>query len=143
MLYLGTDHAGYNLKEYIRTRLAERQISFEDLGAFSKEDSDDYPGYAKRVTKAVLKHHGKGILICDSGEGMAMAANRYKGIRAAICWSGAVARVTREDNDANILVLPAHYIEQEKAWEIVTTFLSTTFGYADRHKRRIGQMDEK
>jgi len=142
MLYLGADHAGYLLKEYIRTRLAERGVSFEDFGAFAEEAGDDYPVYAKRVSSAILKHGGRGILFCDSAEGMVMSANRSKGIRAAVTWSPAVAKRTREDNDANIISLPAHYITHEEAWEIVLTFLSTTFSYAERHKRRIKQLDE-
>lgn len=142
MLFLGSDHAGFELKEAVRHRLTSRGVAFEDFGTFS-EKSVDYPGFAKQVVKAVKKHNGKGILFCGSGEGMAIVANRYKGIRASVVWEEDVARETREDNDANILSLPARFINEEKAWDIVSAFLSTTFTHEDRHKRRIKQIDEK
>ena len=140
MLFIAADHAGYELKEAVRHRLTSRGVAFEDFGTFS-DKSVDYPGFAKQVVKAVKKHNGKGILFCGSGEGMAIVANRYKGIRAAVVWEEDIARETREDNDANILSLPARFISEEKAWNIVTAFLSTTFTHEDRHKRRIKQMD--
>jgi ribose 5-phosphate isomerase B len=142
MLFIAADHAGYELKEAIRHRLTTRGVAFEDFGTFS-DKSVDYPGLAKQVVKAVKKHNGKGILFCGSGQGMAMVANRTAGIRAAVVWDEDVARETREDNDANILSLPARFIGEEKAWDIVTAFLSTTFSHEDRHKRRINQIDSE
>lgn len=142
MLFLAADHAGYDLKEFIRHRLTTKGVPFEDFGTFS-DKSVDYPGYAKQLVKAVKKHNGRGIMFCGSGEGMAIAANRYKGIRAAVVWDEDVARETREDNDANILSLPARFIKEEKAWEIVSAFLSTSFSHEDRHKRRINQIDDR
>ncbi len=142
MLFLAADHAGYDLKEAIRHRLHSRGVSFEDFGTFS-DKAIDYPGLAKQLVKAVLKHNGKGILFCGSGEGMAIVANRYKGIRAAVVWDEAVAKETREDNDANVLSLPARFITEEKAWEIVSAFLSTSFSHEERHKRRINQIDDE
>ena len=141
MLFLAADHAGYELKESIRHRLTTKGISFEDFGTFSDRPVD-YPGYAKQVAKAVKKHNGKGILFCGSGEGMAIAANRFKGIRASVVWDEDVARETREDNNANVLSLPARFISEEKAWEIVSVFLSTSFTHEDRHKRRVEQIDK-
>ncbi len=141
MLFLAADHAGYEMKEAIRHRLITRGLAFEDLGTFS-DVSIDYPGLARQLVKAVAKHKGKGIMFCGSGEGMAMVANRYKGIRAAVVWDEDVARETREDNDANVLSLPARFLSEEKAWEIVMTFLSTSFSHEERHKRRIKQIDE-
>jgi ribose 5-phosphate isomerase B len=142
MLFLAADHAGYELKEAIRHRLTTRGVPFEDFGTFS-DKSVDYPGYAKQLVKAVKKHSGKGLLFCGSGQGMAMVANRTKGIRAAVVWDEDVARETREDNDANVLSLPARFISEEKAWEIVSAFLSTSFSHEDRHKRRINQIDSE
>lgn len=140
MLYIAADHAGYKFKEYIRTRLAERGVAFEDFGTFSTEQ-DDYPSYANRVAKAVIRSDGKGILICGSGIGMSIAANRHRHIRASLCWSQAVARRAREEEDANILCLPSRLITAEDAWEIALVFLSTTFAHLDRYKRRIRQLD--
>jgi ribose 5-phosphate isomerase B len=140
MLFLAADHAGFELKEKICHKLAERKIAFEDFGTFSSQPVD-YPGLAKQLTKAVLKHDGKGVMFCGSGQGMAMTANRHRGARASVAWSSRVAVETREDNDANILSLPARFIGVETAWEIVSVFLSTSFSHADRHKRRIKQID--
>lgn len=140
MLFIASDHAGYTMKEFLHHQLAERGVAFEDFGTFSDEKAD-YPGYAKKVAKAVLRHNGRGILLCGSGEGMAIAANRFKGVRAAVVWDPKVAKETREDNDANILSLPARYLTNEEAWEIISAFLSTTFSHEERHKRRIGQLD--
>lgn len=142
MIYLAADHAGFQVKEYICHKLSERQLPFEDFGTFSEEPVD-YPGFAKRVAKEVARGRGVGVLACDSGEGMAIAANRYKNVRASVVWSEEVAIETREDNDANIVVLPARFISREKAWDIVSSFLSTTFSHESRHKRRIHQIDEK
>ena len=140
MIFIAADHAGFDLKEKICHKLAERKIAFEDFGTFSREP-DDYPGVAKQLSKAVLKHEGKGILICGSGEGMAIVANRLKGIRAAVLWNAQVTVEAREDNDINVISLPARFIGIDTAWEIVSAFLSTSFSYADRHKRRIKQID--
>lgn len=142
MLFLAADHAGYDLKEAIRHRLITRGVAFEDFGTFS-DVAVDYPGLARQAVKAVQKHNGKAILFCGSGQGMAIAANRHKDIRAAVVWDEDIARETREDNDANILSLPARFISEEKAWEIVAAFLSTSFSHEERHKRRIKQIDEK
>lgn len=140
MIFIAADHAGFDLKEKICHKLAERKVAFEDFGTFSREP-DDYPGVAKQLSKAVLKHNGKGILICGSGEGMAIVANRLKGIRAAVSWNVRVTVEAREDNDINVISLPARFIGVDTAWEIVSAFLSTSFSYADRHKRRIKQID--
>ncbi|MEX0594482.1 MAG: RpiB/LacA/LacB family sugar-phosphate isomerase [Patescibacteria group bacterium] len=142
MLFLAADHAGYELKEAVRHRLTTRGVPFEDFGTFS-DKAVDYPGYARQVAKAVLKHNGKGILFCGSGEGMAIVANRSKGIRAAVVWDEDVAKETRDDNDANIISLPARFIGEQKAWDIISAFLSTSFSHQDRHKRRIKQIDEE
>lgn len=140
MLYLAADHAGYELKDFFKKKLHERGIAFEDFGTFSNE-MDDYPAYANRVAKSVLKSEGKGILICGSGIGMSIAANRHKGIRAAVVWNNESARRSREEEDANIACLPARLISKISGWEIVSTFMATTFSHLDRYKRRIKQLD--
>jgi len=142
MLYLAADHAGFALKEDIAHRLADRGVAFEDFGTFSTEPVD-YPGLAMRLAKAVSKTNGRGIMICASGEGMAMTANRRRGVRAAVVWDVPVTVETREDNDANVIALPARHLSKEKAWDIVSAFLSTTFNRAERHQRRIKQIDER
>lgn len=142
MLYLGADHAGYAQKEYIAHKLASRAIVFEDFGTFS-EQSADFPAYANQVAKAVLKKDGRGILICGTGIGMSIAANRLKGVRAGLAWNQEVARRGREEDDINVLCLPARIITEEEAWSVVSTFLSTTFTHLDRYKRRIKQIDSE
>ncbi len=143
MLYLASDHAGFKLKEYLIHELAKRSIPFEDFGAYTDDETDDFTSYAKRVSKAVLKRKGEmGILICGTGIGMSIAANRYNGIRAAVVWEQEAARRAREEDDANIACLPARLITNQMAWEVVSTFLSTTFTHLERYKRRIKQTDE-
>lgn len=140
MLFLAADHAGFKLKEKIAERLRREGILFDDLGSFSAEPVD-YPFLAKLLAKSVIKHHGRGILLCGSGQGMAIVANRYPGIRAAVVWNEELARETREDNDANIISLPARFIDFPEAWKIITAFLSTSFSHEERHQRRIAQID--
>lgn len=142
MIFLVADHAGFSLKESVKKLLNDEKIAFQDLGTFSDKPVD-YPPYAKLLAKAVLHSGGRGIMFCGSGEGMAIVANRFEGIRAAVVWSPAIARETREDNDANVASLPARHLSTGEAWSIVRAFLSTTFSYADRHKRRIRQIDEE
>ncbi len=141
MIYLAADHAGHEQKEFIAHKLSADNVSYEDFGTFSK-DAVDYPRYAKQVARAVLKTKGMGLLFCGSGQGMAIAANRSKGIRAAVVWSKETAAETRQDNDANIISVPSRFVSNEEAWEIVRSFLSTTFSFEPRHVRRIKQVDE-
>lgn len=143
MLYLGADHAGFDTKEFIAHKLASRGITFEDFGTFNPDQNDSFVAYAKQVAKAVLKKDGRGILICGTGVGMGIMANRYKGIRAGVAWNEEVARRAREEDDVNIICLPSRIISEDIAWNIVSTFLSTTFSHLDRYKRRIKQIDEK
>ena len=141
MLYLAADHAGFELKEQIAHHLASRNIAFEDFGTFSTE-MDDFPPLARQVALAVKKKNGRGILICGTGQGMAIQANRYTGVRAAVVWSDEVSRRAREEEDANIICLPARIISIEQAWSAVSTFLATTFSHQDRYVRRIKQLDD-
>lgn len=140
MIFIASDHGGYELKEKIRYRLAIRGIAFEDYGTFSNK-AVDYPEFAKRVAKSVVKTKGKGILFCRSGQGMAIAANRYPGVRAVVAWSSEIAEEARSDNDANILSLAADYLSETEAWEIINHFLITPFNGHERHIRRISQLE--
>jgi len=142
MIFLAADHAGFSLKEKIKALFEEEKIVYQDLGTFSDKPVD-YPPYAKLIARAVIHSGGRGIMFCGTGNGMAIAANRFAGIRAVVIWSTIIARETREDNDANIVSLPARHLKTDEAWSIVRTFLSTTFSYAERHKRRLKQIDEE
>ncbi len=136
MIYLGADHAGFSMKESIKKWLIERGESITDLGTDSDEDID-YPEIAEKVASTVVEHSGKGILFCRSGQGMAMAANKVPGTRAAIVWSPDVAKETREDTDANIIAIPAGYIKEDVARQTILTWLNTPFSSAERHLRRL------
>lgn len=156
-VYLGADHAGHELKEKIKRELILKsstlKIEVEDLGPFSTE-SVDYPDYADLVAKKI---HGfqlvqspndpiplpaqVGILTCGSGQGMAMRANKYPHIRAALCWNEESAKLSRQHNDANILCLGGRLIDHDLALKIVEIFLSTSFE-GGRHARRVHKMCE-
>jgi ribose 5-phosphate isomerase B len=137
---VGADHAGYALKERLVSEL--RRLGYEplDLGAHSTE-STDYPEYAHEVAARVEHHDAeRGVLLCGTGLGMAYAANRHPGVRAAVAWSPEVARLAREHNDANVLVLPARFVSPEDGLEILRTWLATEFA-GGRHARRIAKID--
>jgi len=136
---IGSDHAGFELKQIIVEHLSSRNVDFVDFGTNSL-DSVDYPDFAKRVADEVSnKDLVMGILVCGSGQGMAMTANRYKDVRAAICHNSDVAKVTREHNDANILCLGSRFIEEAEALKCVDVFLSTDFE-GERHLKRINKI---
>jgi ribose 5-phosphate isomerase B len=136
---IGGDHAGFIVKEYIKENLGQAGYTFHDFGTFS-ETSMDYPDTAHPLAKAVQSGAYKfGILICGSGNGVAIVANKYKGIRAAICWNEEITRLARLHNDANVIVLPARFISHEEAIQFVQLFLSTEFE-GGRHQRRIDKI---
>ena len=136
---IGSDHAGFELKQIIVEHLSSRNVDFVDFGT-NNLDSVDYPDFAKRVADEVSnKDLVMGILVCGSGQGMAMTANRYKDVRAAICHNSDVAKVTREHNDANILCLGSRFIEEAEALKCVDVFLSTDFE-GERHLKRINKI---
>lgn len=140
-LTIASDHGGYELKDYLIKYLSSKDILIEDLGAFD-EESVDYPDYAKEVVKKILnKEADFGILVCGSGIGMSITANRYKGIRAALVSEPISAKLTRMHNDANILCLGGRLIGKDMAKEIVDVFLHTPFE-GGRHERRIGKIEE-
>lgn len=142
MIALGSDHGGYELKQEIIEHLEERGIEYKDYGSFDAE-SCDYPVYAKKVAGAIKQGEcDKGILICGTGIGISMAANKIKGIRAALCHDVFSAKATREHNDANILAMGARVVGAGLALMIVDTFLDTEFSQAQRHIDRIEQIEE-
>lgn len=143
MIYLGADHGGFKLKEELKQFLAERQVETKDLGAFSLDPADDYTEFVIPVARKVTAELGSlGIVIGRSGNGEAIAANKIKGIRAAVCLNPAMAEKTRDHNDANILSLGADYITEEQAREIVQKFIDTPFSNAERHLRRLKKIAE-
>lgn len=137
---IAADHAGYKLKEELKKYLEELGHEAEDLGTGS-EESVDYPDYAKKAAKEVAKQGNKGILICGSGIGMSMAANKIKGIRAALCHNEYTAKVAREHNDANILCMGARDIDANTAKKLTKIFLETEASQEERHKRRVNKIE--
>ena len=136
-VYIGSDHGGFEAKEEIKKLLEKFDCYFEDLGTNSNE-SVDYPIYAKRVCQRVAQQKGSvGILICGSGTGMAIAANKFKGIRAALCYDNYSGKMARKDNDANVICLRGREFDHDKYYEILKAFLTTHFSELDRHKKRL------
>lgn len=139
---IGCDHAGFDLKQILIKHLTDKGFVTEDHGCFSA-DSIDYADYAHPVANFVEKHPGiKGILLCGSGNGINMTANKHQGIRSALCWNAEIAKLAREHNDANILTLPARFLTEAEAKEIVDVFFSTAFE-GGRHQGRIDKIPLK
>lgn len=134
-IFIASDHAGYKLKEAIINGLVIKGVKYKDLGP-ENEQSVDYPDFAEEVCKMVRNEEGLGILICGTGLGMSMAANKMPGIRAALCFNTTMAKYAKAHNDANVLCLGARILGIEVAKDIVDTFLNTEFEFG-RHKRRI------
>lgn len=142
MIAVGCDHGGYELKREIIRYFENNNIQYLDLGTHTKE-STDYPIYAKLVCNSILSGEcDKGILICGTGIGISIVANRYRGIRAALCGDCFSAQATREHNDANVLALGARVTGAGLAIKIVDTFLNTPFSGDERHIHRIQQIEE-
>jgi len=135
-LLISCDHAGYALKEHLKTAIAE--LPWRDLGPNS-DASVDYPDYADRLVKEMSWPQTVGVLICGSGQGICMRANRYKQIRAALCWTEEVARLARSHNDANVLCLPGRSLDFELCERILITFLDTPFE-GGRHAERVKKL---
>lgn len=136
---IGGDHAGFDLKKKVIQRLEEKGYQVRDFGPYSKE-SCDYPDYVHPLAKAVESKEFKyGIVICGSGNGVNMVANKYQGIRSGLCWEPDLAEMTRLHNDANILAVPARYITEEIGLKIVDTFIATEFE-GGRHQKRVDKI---
>ena len=136
---LGSDHAGFTLKEAIKKDLSKKGIVVLDFGAHST-DPADYPDFAHPVADAVEKGEAEfGVLVCGSGNGVCMTANKHAGIRAALCWSEELAIPARTHNNANVLCLPARFVSEEKGLAILDVFLNGVFE-GERHARRVGKI---
>jgi ribose 5-phosphate isomerase B len=141
---LGSDHAGFELKqqlkEYLNT-ITNHKLDINDWGCYS-EDRVDYPDFAHKVAKDITEGKSNlGILVCGSGNGISMAANKWEGIRCALCWNSEIATMARLHNDANILSLPGRYISLEEAIKCVDEFLNTSFE-GGRHSERIAKISK-
>jgi ribose 5-phosphate isomerase B len=136
---IGSDHAGYQLKEKIKNYLEKKGYVLKDFGCYS-EESIDYPDFGHPVAEMVQNEsHILGILICGSGNGINMTANKHQGIRSALCWNKEIASLARQHNDANIVALPARFISEKEAYEIIDAFLNTSFE-GGRHQKRIDKI---
>ncbi|HIX86525.1 MAG TPA: ribose 5-phosphate isomerase B [Candidatus Parabacteroides intestinigallinarum] len=136
MIGLCSDHAGYELKEYIKTLLDARGLSYKDFGTYSS-DSCDYPDYAHPMAEAIERGEVyPGIAICGTGNGIGMTLNKHQGVRAALCWRSDIAQLARAHNDANVVVVPGRFISLEDTRKIIEVFLDTPFE-GGRHARRI------
>ena len=142
MIGIGSDHGGFELKEAVKKHLEERGLEYKDFGTYTPA-SCDYPVYGRAVAKAVASGEcDRGIIICGTGIGISITANKVKGIRAALCSDCFSAQATREHNDANILAMWARVLGEGLALKIVDTFLDTPFSGDPRHVRRISMIEE-
>lgn len=143
MIALGCDHGGYDLMQEVKAHLEERGLEYKDYGTYSK-DSCDYAEFGKKVAHAIVDGEcEKGILVCGTGIGISIAANKVKGIRAAVVSDCFSAQATREHNDANIIAFGGRVVGPGLAIKIVDTFLDTPFSNGERHIRRIKQIEEE
>ena len=139
-IVIGADHAGFELKSNVIGHLKANGHVVSDQGTFS-EDRADYPDFAHKVAEVVLAGEADfGVLMCGSGNGIAISANKHKGIRAALCWNSEIAALARQHNDANILVLPARYIAVDEAFKCIDVFLAEKFE-GGRHQARVSKID--
>ena len=139
MIPIGADHAGFKLKNLIIKHLNDKGIETKDFGCHS-EESIDYPDYAHPVAESVGNDSNLlGVLICGSGNGISMTANKHQNIRSAICWNVEIAKLAREHNNANIITLPARFISEEEALKMIDVFFETDFE-GGRHQRRVDKI---
>ena len=139
MVIIGSDHGGFELKEELKKYLISKGVEVEDIGIHSNE-SCDYPDFAAKVAKNVQEKRDLGIIICGTGLGVSMTANKFKGIRAALCYDEYTARMAREHNNANVLCLGGRTTKLKGAKKIVDVFLSTNASEEERHKRRVDKI---
>ena len=146
MIYVGADHRGFELKGKLKVFLKEEGYEFEDLGNHTLDPTDDYPDFGVKVAEKVFEdpNNNRGILLCGSGVGMDIVANKFKGVRSAVVWSDneELIRCAREHNDSNVLSLPADHLTEEQAKKIVKLWLETPFSKEERHQRRIQKIEE-
>lgn len=143
MIYLGSDHGGFEFKEELKIFLQKKNYKFEDLGNVVYDKEDDYPDYAFKVAKKVASNkNSKGILLCRSSAGMVIAANKIKGIRAVSVFDVKSAQHSRQHNDANIIALSGDWLDNKKMFKIIEIFLNTEFSNEERHIRRIEKINK-
>ena len=138
-IYIGADHNGFDMKQSLLEELTRAGYHVVDEGNTTENPDDDFPQFAAKVVGAIKASDDTqplGILICGSGQGMCMAANRFKGIRASLIWSAEEAHAARNDDDSNVLCLPARYLDITQAVDLAETWLSTPFAGASRYRRR-------
>lgn len=142
MLYLAADHRGFQLKEEVKKYLQEKGVFFEDLGNKTYDSDDDYSDFGDLVAEKIKNDSSsRGILICASGIGMSIVANRHKGVRAGLCLSSWMAEAGRRDDDVNVLVLASEITDLKTARKIIDSFLNTEFSNKERYKRRIDEVE--
>jgi ribose 5-phosphate isomerase B len=143
-VYLAADHAGYELKNQLREHLHHEGYQVEDVGALTLDEDDDYPRYAYAAAIKLIggNDDDRAVLICGSGQGMSIAANRVRGVRAALAWNEATARASRKDDNANALILPARFISQEEAFKSVDVWLKTEFSSDPKYHRRLDELED-
>lgn len=139
-IFIGSDHAGFELKQKLKEHLSETEYNIEDVGPEIYDKSDDYPDYALPLAQKVKANNGLGILLCGNGIGVCIAANKVEGVRAGTATDEWMAKTMREDDNTNVLCLPARKLEKKEATNIVDTWLNTDFTGAKRHKRRINKI---
>ncbi|MEK6983650.1 MAG: ribose 5-phosphate isomerase B [Nanoarchaeota archaeon] len=140
-IFLGADHAGFRLKEEIKNFLNALGYKYNDLGVHTDKNKSDYPEIALKVAREVAKHNSRGILICGTGTGEAIAANKVRGIRAANCFNEYTAKMSREHNNSNVLCLGARVLSSILAKKMAKIWLETDFSSEARHKRRVKQIE--
>ena len=136
---LGADHAGFDYKEKIKNYLLTKGIEVKDFGCYSHERAD-YPDYVHPLAKAIdSKEYSFGILVCGSGNGVNITANKYQKVRSALCWNVEIAKLAREHNDANIIAVPARFVSEETAMDMIEIFITTSFE-GGRHADRVNKI---
>jgi ribose 5-phosphate isomerase B len=144
-IFLSSDHAGYEMKNALREFLFHHKYDVEDIGPETLNPEDDYPQFAFALATKVLGSEdpdARGIMACGSGQGPAIALNRVRDIRASVCWNEEVAKETRQDNNSNVLCLPARLIDSDTAYKITEVWLKEPFSKAPRHQRRLQEIEE-
>ncbi len=139
-VFIGADHAGFALKEKVKAYLTELKVLYVDCGNEQLEPADDYTDYAYRVAKKAARTNSRGILICNSGVGMCIAANKVKGVRAVNASSPKLAKASRQDNDSNVLCLGQGFLTEQAAKKIVFAWLNAKFSPFPRYKRRLNKI---
>lgn len=142
MIYLASDHRGFQLKNRVKEWLTEWGYDHEDMGAFEYDPTDDYPMYAKKVVENMIEPEDRGILVCGSGVGVDEVANKFDGIRSGLAINKEQIYSARNDDNINVLALASDFTSEEEAKEIIKTFLDTEFADEERFNRRIGEIGE-